>query len=152
MTLTCLPQALLFPPVKFHLLRLASFLLITAPLALAAPIDGKWRAEFDTQVGVQKYTFELKADGEKLSGTATFERMEQKGSVPLKDGKITGDKITFIEPLRFQDNEITVTYVGTLAGDEIKFTRQVGEFATETLAAKRVPAETAAKPAAPAGK
>ncbi|MDQ5978609.1 MAG: hypothetical protein QG602_1583, partial [Verrucomicrobiota bacterium] len=34
----------------------------------------------------------------------------------------------------------TITYTGTLAGDEIKLTRQVGEFATEQLSAKRAPA------------
>ena len=34
----------------------------------AADIDGKWRAEFESQIGQQKYLFELKADGEKLTG------------------------------------------------------------------------------------
>src|SRR4051812_26382826 len=47
--------------------------------ARAADIDGKWRAEFESQIGQQKYVFELKADGEKLSGKASFERQNQKG-------------------------------------------------------------------------
>ena len=33
-------------------------------------IAGKWQAEFDTQVGTQKYTFEFSVEGEKLTGTA----------------------------------------------------------------------------------
>jgi len=32
---------------------------------------------------------------------------------------------------------VAITYTGTVAGDEIKFTRKVGDFATEELVAKR---------------
>ena len=48
-----------------------------------------------------------------------------------------GDQIAFTEPLEFQGQKIPVTYTGTIAGDEIKFTRKVGDFATEELVAKR---------------
>lgn len=106
--------------------------------ARAAAIDGKWKAEFDTQIGLQKYTFELKADGEKLTGKASFERGDQKGDLELKEGKIARDTVTFVELLKFQENEIRVEYTGKLVGDEIKFTRKVGDFATEELVAKRV--------------
>jgi hypothetical protein len=37
----------------------------------------------------------------------------------------------------FQDQEIRVEYKGKLSGDEIKFTRRVGEFAAEEFVAKR---------------
>ena len=36
----------------------------------AADITGKWTAEFDSQVGAQKYVFEFKVDGTKLTGMA----------------------------------------------------------------------------------
>ena len=126
----------------------ASFAFAVALLALAraADIDGKWQAEFDTQIGVQKYVFEFKADGEKLTGKATFERQDQKGTVELKEGKIAKDVVAFVEPLKFQENEVRVTYEGKLTGDELKLTRHVGEFATEELVAKRVkPAPAATK-------
>jgi hypothetical protein len=104
----------------------------------AADANGKWKAEFDTQVGPQKYTYDLKVEGGKVTGKASFERMGQKGEVDLKDGKVTGDDISFVEMLDFQGNPVTITYTGKLAGDEIKFTRKVGDFATEEFVAKRV--------------
>jgi hypothetical protein len=112
--------------------------LVPSLAALAADVTGQWTAQFDTQVGVQKYTFDLKANGEALTGTAAFERMGEKGTVELKDGKVQGDKVTFVEMLDFQGNSLRIEYSGTLAGDEIKFSRKVGDFATEEFVAKRV--------------
>ena len=34
----------------------------------AATIDGQWAAEFDSQVGLQKYVYDFKAEGGKLAG------------------------------------------------------------------------------------
>ena len=48
-----------------------------------------------------------------------------------------GDKVSFAETLKFQDNEIRITYSGTLAGDEMKLVREVGDFAKEDVVAKR---------------
>ena len=106
--------------------------------ARAADLTGKWKAEFETQVGVQKYIFDLKAEGEKVTGKAAFERMDEKGEVELKEGKIAKDEVSFVELMKFQDQEVRIEYKGKLAGDELKLTRKVGEFATEELVAKRV--------------
>jgi hypothetical protein len=106
--------------------------------ALAADFAGKWKTEFDTQVGLQKYTFEFKVEGEKLTGKAFFERMETKGEADLLEGKVSGDEISFVEKFTAQDNEIRLEYKGKINGDEIKFTRKVGDFATEEFVAKRV--------------
>ena len=112
----------------------------------AADVAGSWKAEFDTQIGVQKYTYEFKVDGATIAGKATFEREQAKGEVPLKEIKVTGDDISFVEPLNFDGTEIRIEYKGKISGDEMKLTRQVGEFATEELVAKRVK-EGAATPA-----
>jgi hypothetical protein len=106
--------------------------------ALAADPAGKWKTEFDTQIGVQKYTFVFKVEGDKLTGKASFERMDQKGEVDLLEGKVSGNDISFVEKLSFQDNEIRIEYQGKINGDEISFTRKVGDFATEQFVAKRV--------------
>ena len=116
----------------------AGIALASALAAHAADVTGKWTAEFDSQVGPQKYVFDLKAEAGKVTGKATFERMGQKGEVELKDGKLTGDDISFVEMLDFQGQTIAITYVGKIAGDEIKFTRNVGDFAKEEIVAKRV--------------
>jgi opacity protein-like surface antigen len=117
---------------------LAVVLVLAASFAaVAADVTGQWTTQFDTQVGVQKYTFDFKVNGEALTGTAAFERMGEKGTAELKEGKVQGDKVTFVEMLDFQGNAIRIEYTGTIAGDEIKFTRKVGDFATEELVAKR---------------
>jgi len=119
-------------------IAILAVVLATTSSALAAEVTGSWKAEFDTQVGVQKYTFDLKAEGAKLTGKATFERMGEKGEAALQDGKVTGDDVSFVEMLNFQGNQLPITYTGKVVGDEIKFTRKVGDFATEEFVAKRV--------------
>lgn len=106
--------------------------------AHAADVAGKWTTEFDTRVGPQKYTFDLKVDGEKVTGKAFFERMGQKGETDLLEGKLVGDQVSFVEIFDAMGNSVRIEYKGTVKGDEIAFTRQVGEFATEQLVARRV--------------
>jgi hypothetical protein len=70
--------------------------------------------------------------------------------VAITEGKIKQDDISFVEPLKFRDNELRIEYTGKVSGDEIKFHRKVGDFAEEDFVAKRVnPSD--AKPAAKAG-
>jgi len=127
---------------------LLTTLLCFAGLGVArADLTGKWTAEFDSQIGVQKYVYEFKADGDKLTGKATYEHSMGKGEVALRDVKVKGDDVSFVEPLSFDGNEMLITYSGKLAGDEMKLTRQVGDFATEHIVVKRAPAPEA-KPAA----
>jgi hypothetical protein len=120
-----------------RLLAFAAGVLLCALPARAGDVSGKWKAEFDTQVGSQKYTFDLKVDGAKLTGKAFFERMGGKGEADLQEGKVEGDQVFFVEPLEMQGNQIRIEYTGTVKGDEIAFTRKVGEFATEKFTATR---------------
>jgi len=56
----------------------------------------------------------------------------------LKEGKVTGDTVSFVEPLKIQDNDINVTFTGKISSDnEIKFTRAVGDFGSTEATAKR---------------
>ena len=110
------------------------------PLSLlAADVTGTWKSEFDSQIGPQKYTFTFKQDGANLTGKANSEINDQKRESELKEGKVDGDTISFVEMLNFQDNDIRITYTGKLStnGNEIKFTREVGDFAKEDIVAKR---------------
>jgi hypothetical protein len=120
-----------------RILALAAVTAFASATAHAADATGKWKAEFDTQVGTQKYTYDLKVDGESLTGTAHFERMGQTGDAELKEGKVKGDEISFVEMLDFGGNEVRIEYTGKVAGDEIKFTRKVGDFASEEFTATR---------------
>jgi len=121
--------------MKRHLWLLAIVLaLATTASARAADITGKWTATFDTQIGVQNYTYEFDVKDGKLTGKAK----STNGESALAEGKVDGDKVSFVENLNFQGNEIRITYTGTIvSADEIKFTRNVADFATEELVAKR---------------
>lgn len=123
--------------MKIRFLGLMALLMATALPAGAGDLAGRWTAEFDSPIGVQKYVYEFKTSGGALSGEATFDHSMGKGTVPLNNLKVDGDKVTFEEPLTIDGNHITITYSGTLAGDELKLTRVVGDFGTEQLTATR---------------
>ena len=102
--------------------------------AHAADVSGTWTAEFDTQIGKQNYTYDLKVSGSQLTGKAKSAH----GETQLKDGKVEGDAVTFVEMLNVQGMELKVTYKGkVVSANEIKFTRDVGGMAQEELVAKR---------------
>lgn len=119
-----------------------------APAAntLAADVTGTWKSDFDSQIGHQSYTFTFKQDGTKLTGKANSEVGDRQREAELKEGKVDGDTISFVELLSIQDREIRITYTGKLSanGNEIRFTREVGEFAKTEIVAKRERSETAA--------
>jgi enterochelin esterase-like enzyme len=104
--------------------------------AIAADVTGTWKAEFETQIGVQKYTFTLKQEENTVTGKANAEIGGEKYESKLKDGKVEGDHVSFVELLNFQGNDLEIRYKGTVSEKELKLSRQVGEFATEPLVAK----------------
>jgi hypothetical protein len=122
------------PCLKFCV---AALFALAATLAQAADISGKWKSEFDTQIGHLKYTYELKADGEKVTGKAFRDLDGTKTTIELIEGKIKGEEVSFVEPLKVQDQDIRIEYKGKIAGDEIKFVRKVGDFATTEIVARR---------------
>ena len=103
-------------------------------------IAGKWKGEFDSQIGLQKYTFDFKVAGTNLTGRAFGIRENGTNDVAITEGSVTTNGIFFVEPLKFDDNDIRIEYTGRLNGDEIKFHRKVGDFADEDFVAKRVKA------------
>ena len=123
--------------MKTRFFGILALLIATALPASAADLLGRWTAEFDSPIGVQKYVYEFNKSGDVLAGQATYEHSMGKGTVPLKNLKVEGDKVSFDEPLTINGEEITINYSGTLTGDELKLTRVVGNFGTEQLTAKR---------------
>jgi hypothetical protein len=120
------------PHLRFMTLALA---FLGAVLVVAAEdISGTWKASFDTQIGQQNYTYTFAVKGTTLTGTAKSDN----GETEIKDGKVEGDTVTFVENLSFQGMDIRIEYTGKIvSADEIKFTRKVADFATEELVAKR---------------
>lgn len=121
--------------VKNRILRSVVILAAMAAAALAADVTGTWTASFDTQVGVQKYTYTFKVEGNKLTGKAKSELAGTESEIV--EGTVNGDDISFVENLNFQDMPLRIVYKGKVAGDEIKFTRTILDMFTEEAVAKR---------------
>jgi len=124
-------------------------------LLAATDISGKWVSEFDSGVGHQKYTFDLKVADGKITGKA---HREVEGNDPtdtdLAEGKISNDDVSFVENLDAGGNALRIEYKGKIVGDEIHLTRAVADIATSDIVLKRAPATTqpATQPDAPAAK
>jgi hypothetical protein len=133
---------------------LAAFALAFVGTAQAQDtVTGKWQGQFDSQVGLQKYTYDFKVDGTNVTGRAVGTRDTGTNDVAITEGTVSTNGISFVEPLKFGDNDVRIEYTGKVSGDEIKFHRKVGDFAEEDFVAKRVKASDAqpeAKPAATA--
>jgi enterochelin esterase-like enzyme len=116
---------------------------------VAADVTGTWKADFDTQRGMQKYTFTLKQDGTNVTGKAGVELTDSKRESDLKEGSVNGDAVLFVEPLSVQGNDIRIVFTGKVSadGNEIKFTRAVGDFGSTEATAKRAAATAPAQPA-----
>jgi hypothetical protein len=100
----------------------------------APDITGKWTASFETQIGTQNYTYDFVVKDSVLTGHAK----SNFGEGDLSEGKVSGDTVSFVETLKIQDADLRIEYKGKIvSADEIKFTRQVADIATEELTAKR---------------
>lgn len=105
----------------------------------AQPVNasGTWKADIETPVGLFKYTWIIQQDGETLSGKILRDKDSEKSEVVLTEGKMKDGAVSFVEMLSMQDQEIKISYSGKIDGNEMKLTRQVGDFATEQVTAKR---------------
>jgi hypothetical protein len=127
--------------MKGNIMKTFAILMTALALALgsarAAEVTGKWKAEFEAGGFQMKYTYDLKADGDKVTGKAYRERDGAKSDVDLTDGKLTGDQISFVETVHIGDQDVRIEYKGKVAGDQMKLTRSVGDFGTEDIVATR---------------
>ena len=101
-------------------------------------VTGKWQGQFDSQIGVQKYTYEFKAYGTNLTGRAVGITENGTNDVAITEGTVSTNGISFVEAFKFNDIDARIEYTGKVSGDEIKLHRKVGDFADEDLVVKRV--------------
>ena len=126
--------ALLFATVV-GTLAAAAAVAPTAAIAAAptADINGTWTTSFDSQVGQQTYTYNFTVADGKLTG-------HSKSNLGESDltGTVAGDKVTFVENLKYQDQTLAITYTGQIvSADEIHFKRDVAGQGGEEFTAKR---------------
>lgn len=124
--------------MKFRISVIVAALIVCSLVCVfAADISGKWTAEFDSQVGLQKYTYEFKVDGKNITGKATANIAGTDSTSEIKEGTIDGNKISFVENLNYNGMDLAITYTGTVSGDEMNLTRDVAGQGGETFTAKR---------------
>jgi hypothetical protein len=117
-----------------RLLAAGAALALLPLAALAADISGTWTTSFDSQVGVQTYTYTFVVKGSQVTGTYK----SANGEGAIAEGKLEGDKLTFVENMSYQGQALKITYTGTVvSADEIKFSRDVGGQGGESFTAKR---------------
>jgi hypothetical protein len=109
-------------------------LTIVGGVAFAADVSGTWTASFETQVGTQTYTYELRAQGNVLTGKT---KGSLTGENAISDGKVDGNKISFVEKVTYQGMPLVFNYTGELKGDQIHFKRELMGFPAEEFDAKR---------------
>jgi hypothetical protein len=111
-------------------MRRLTFVLCAAALALAftgrparaADVTGKWTATMEGRGGGGEgmtITYNFKQDGTKLTGTVEGPMGDP---MPMTDGKVEGDKISFTISFDRGDGPMKITNEGTISGDEIKLT------------------------------
>ena len=106
---------------------------VAVAAAPSTDINGTWTTEFDSQVGKQTYTYDIKVEGETLTGHAKSNLGEGDLS-----GTVDGDKVTFVENLNYQGQALAITYTGQIvSADEIKFKRVVAGQGGEEFTARR---------------
>jgi hypothetical protein len=130
-----------------RLLALTATLLLAATLAAeskapapaaktsAAPspsVAGIWHLQIDTGQGTGTPTFIFKQDGETLTGQykGLF------GEAPVT-GTLKGSAITFSVKVKPEDQDVTISYTGTVDGDTMKGKVDFGGNGEGTFTGKR---------------
>ena len=103
------------------MIRIACSLALLLAVAMAADVSGKWAGDMPGRGGDSTpTTFTFKVDGEKLTGSMTGPQ----GDIPLQEGKVAGNQISFSTTLDFGGNSVKIVYKGAVSGDQIKMSRE----------------------------
>lgn len=102
------------------------------PGLAAEDVSGTWNLRVETADGTANPVIVLRQEGSRLSGTYRG-RM---GDVPLQ-GTLNGDAIRFEVRLKFRQETMTVSYTGTVRGDEMGGTVRFGDAGEGKWTARR---------------
>ncbi len=107
--------------MKLRIFVLFALMLALVSVSFAADVTGTWKGQRPGRDGnMMDVTFTFKADGEKLTGSTTMRNNE----IPISDGKISGDDISFVVKMEFGGNSMKMNYTGKVSGNEIKMKSQ----------------------------
>ena len=93
--------------------------------------DGTWNMTMNTPMGPQSATLELKTNGDSLEGSMAGPQ----GTVPLEDGKIDGDGLSW--KITVAQMNMTIEFNATVDGDKMTGEAELGSFGKATLEGTR---------------
>ena len=104
---------------------LAAALAALATLTLALPasaqsVAGTWDLAWETPRGAQNTTFVFAQDGMNVTGTAQMRRGENTMEVPIKNGMLHGDQLTFSLEMGMGERTMTQTFAATVKGNAME--------------------------------
>jgi hypothetical protein len=96
-------------------------------------VDGTYNIEFTTPRGNQTGKLSLKTAGSSLSGTYVNDR----GTMTLSDGKVTGDDVEFSYTANTPRGELKFAFKGRVGGNDISGQVQIGDVGQAPFTGKR---------------
>lgn len=102
--------------LKMKTLAFGLLLAVAGP-AFAHDIDGKWTGSIDTPNGPVAISYTFKANGATLTGATAGPDGKE---IPISDGKIAGNKVSFALTLDFGQGPATFNYTGEVTPAELK--------------------------------
>lgn len=130
--------------IKFGSAAVLAFLLalaVNAPASAQAmksgqkvDVSGKWNISWQTQQGERTMTLNLKQDS---SMNVTGNAMLPMGEVPIKDGKLQGNTLTFTLQMGRGNQSAPMHYQATVNGDTMQGTVQGPQGQPRSFTGKR---------------
>ena len=94
--------------------------------------DGKWNLTINTPMGAQTGTLTLATNGGELTGQMDGNM----GSVPIENGKVDGDKVSWNAKIT-SPMPMTLEFEGAVDGDAINGNVKLGAFGSSTFSGAR---------------
>jgi hypothetical protein len=97
---------------------------MASPALAQSSVEGRWRGTISGSQGDRPVTVTLEADSTTLTGTVSD---FQGGQMPIENGSVRGDTISFHQTFSFEGQSFTIRYVGQLVDDELAMVLDVPE-------------------------
>jgi hypothetical protein len=107
-------------------------LLSSAVMAADADVTGKWIMTVNTPAGSGNPIFELKQEGEQVTGNYSGALGEA-----AVTGSVKGDELTIRIPVPIQGQNMTVIYIGKIEGDTVSGKVSLGDLGEGTFTGKK---------------
>jgi len=95
---------------------------VTNVFPSSADLSGEWRAKMESPQDTVVYVFTFDVKGESFTGAVKIKNKKEESVGQITDGKIDGDKVSFVLQIPIAGKPGTVTATGTVSGDEMKLT------------------------------